>query len=1044
LIFLLNNYDVCLLYGFILKILQSKIISCLTKKDNMYSKFFTALFILFSISFYGQNINVSGNVTEASTGQPLPGVNIIIKNTLKGTSTDFEGSFVLNDVPTNSILVISYVGFMTKEIKVINSQKLNIALVEDAEALNEVVIIGYGTQKKKEVTGAVSVISSQTIEKLKPQRIEQAIQGQVAGVNITSASGSPGSGLNINIRGISTNGDNRPLILVDGNVIEDLSVLDPNNIESINILKDATAGIYGVRAANGVILIKTKSGRKEMPTTIEFNSYGGFQQTTRKIPVLNATEYGLLLNESFAAVGQSAPFPNVSMLGQGTNWQDEVFESAAIYNTSFNLRGGNKNSTYAYGTSFLTQDGIVGGNKSNFTRLTKSLNYSLDFLENFKFNAGVIWTHTTRRALNEGGIGSVLFNALNMAPTLPVYNDNGSFSIAEGLGNEVINPIAQIQNTYNRTSVDRISGNAGLGYNFLEHFSAQANYQFNYSKVTGKTFRPIAFFGSGKVFNTEKSQVTETADYFRDYTFDAFIKYENLINDTHKIDALIGTSIFKTEGEFKGKTGFDIPGNLFSNANIDQASDVENINAGLGQNPTFDSRLLSYFTRLQYNFKGKYLISAVLRRDGSSNFGPENKFGYFPSFSTGWVMSDESFLSDSNLINFLKLRGSYGILGNDRIGAFGYVSILDGEATYVFNNTRSFGVASGRIANPEIRWEKQKTFDIGVDTRLWDNKIDLTVDYYNRRTEDLLVSPQVTGIIGAAGPGALAPIVNAGIVENSGLEFAIGYKEQLGDDFNLGVNFNMTTINNEVIAVSGENSFLTGGAFGIGQDPPSRMEAGKPIGYFYGLKTNGIFQSQAQIDNSNIDYGNVQPGDLIFVDSNNDGLIDEDDRTNIGDPIPDFTMGLNISFEYKNFDFAAYAFASVGNEIVRNYERNEQRTNRSIYYLDRWTGEGSTNSFPRVTSGANENEIFSDFYVEDGSFVRLQNVQLGYSLGEKTLENTGLSNLRFYISASNLLTLTKYRGYDPTTTSGGSIGAGIDYGFYPNPRTFLLGINLKF
>ena len=608
----------------------------------MKSKILSLLALLLSLGLYAQNVNITGTVKDALSGQPLPGVNIILKNTSKGTATDFDGNFTLNDVPLNSVLVVSYLGFKTKEITIVNANPLDIILEEDAESLNEIVVIGYGTQTKKEVTGAVSVVSSETIEELKPTRVEQALQGQVAGVNITSTSGSPGAGLTINIRGISTNGDSRPLILVDGNVIEDLSVLNPNDIESVNVLKDATAGIYGVRAANGVILITTKSGKINMPLTVELNAYGGVQETTRKLPVLNATEYALLANEAFAANGQSPPYPNVSGLGQGTDWQDQVFETAPIYSTAISIRGGGDNQTFAYGGSIFSQDGIVGGSKANFTRLNQSLNYSINFLENFKFNAGVIWNYTNRRALNEGGIGSVLYNAVNMAPTIPVRGPGGTFSLAEGLGNEVINPVAQIENTYNRSQTDRISGVAGLGYTFLEHFSAQANYQFNYSQVAGRFFNPIVFYGSGKVFNNQRSQITETNSIFRDYTFDAFLKYERLFNDTHNLKVLLGTSVFKTEGVFAGETGFDIPGNNIRNASIDNATDVENINAGLGSNPRFDSRLLSYFARLQYDYKGKYLFSAVVRRDGSSNFGPENRFGYFPSFSAGWMMSDES------------------------------------------------------------------------------------------------------------------------------------------------------------------------------------------------------------------------------------------------------------------------------------------------------------------------------------------------------------------------------------------------------------------
>tara|TARA_R100001369_G_scaffold3117_3_gene10045 strand:+ start:3680 stop:6658 length:2979 start_codon:yes stop_codon:yes gene_type:complete len=988
----------------------------------------------------GQNVDVIGTVTEASSGQPLPGVNIILKNTAKGTSTDFDGKFTLKDVPLNSIVVISYLGFQTQEITIINNQPLSISLQDDAESLNEVVVIGYGTQKKKEVTGAVSVVSSETIEKLKPTRIEQALQGQVAGVNIVSNGGSPGAASTITIRGISTNGDSRPLILVDGTIVEDLSVINPNDIETINILKDATAGIYGVRAANGVILITTKSGRKSMPLTIEYNVYGGVQETTRKLPLLNATEYALLLNEASVANGQPLVYPNAAGLGQGTDWQGQVFENAPIFNNAITLKGGGEKSTYAYGSSFLTQDGIVGGDRAKFNRLTKRGSYSLEFLENFKVSTGITWTHTVRRTLPETGIGSVLFNAINMAPDLRPGD------AATNLGFEVVNPIKQIDNTFNSSLVDKLNGNINLSYDFLDHFKAQASYQFNYSQVENRSFSPIVDYGIqgtvDKVFDNERSQVFDGNQYFRDYTFDAFITYENSFDDTHNLKVLLGTSVFKTSGSQTGFVGFDIPDNSISNANIENASDLQNVFQNI--DTRFDARLLSYFTRIQYNYKGKYLLSAVLRRDGSSNFAPDNRFGYFPSASAGWIASDESFLEDNNFIDFLKVRASYGIVGNDRIAPFRYTSVLDGEGVYAFNDDLVFGTAVGALANPEIRWEKQKTLDIGIDMRFWKNKLDVTIDYYKKRTEDLLVEPPVSGILGASAPAARPPIINAGIVENQGFEFAIGFTEQFSDDFRFSLKYNVATLNNNVISVSGSGDFVPGGAFGIGQDAPARMEAGNPIGYFRGFRTNGIFQNQAQIDNSPILNSNTQPGDLIFVDINGDGVIDDNDRTNIGDPIPDATMGINLTLDYKNFDFGAYAFASVGNEIVRNYERNLPFTNRTVQFLNRWTGEGTSNTFPRVTTGATNNNLFSDFFVEDGSFIRLQNVQLGYTLSPEMSEKWGLKQLRFYVSASNLVTLTKYSGYDPTASTGDPIGGGIDYGFYPNPRTYLVGMNLKF
>ncbi|HKK12738.1 MAG TPA: SusC/RagA family TonB-linked outer membrane protein, partial [Flavobacteriaceae bacterium] len=604
----------------------------------------------------------------------------------------------------------------------------------------------------------------------------------------------------------------------------------------------------------------------------------------------------------------------------------------------------------------------------------------------------------------------------------------------------------QIANTYNRTKVAKLSGNATLSYNFFDHFTAESSIQFNYSEVRSHIFSPVAFFGSGKVFNKDRSEVFEGLNYYRDYTFNALIKYENKFNDIHNLNVVLATEVLKTTGEFTGKRGYDILNNDPANAYIDQlpSFNVEDVNAALGRNPTFDSRTLSYFARLQYDYKGKYLLSAVIRRDGSTNFGPKNKFGYFPSGSVGWIASDENFLKNSKVINFLKLRGSYGILGNDRIGSYRYVSLLTGEGTYVFNDQLVYGTALGPVANPEIKWEKQKTWDVGTDMRFLNNKIDITADYYHKRTEDLLVVPQVSGLLGTEAPGSGAPYVNAGTVENKGFEFSIGYTQNLSDDFKFNVRYNVATLENNVVEVTADGGFLTGGSFGVGQDPPSRMEAGHALGYFRGYKTDGIFQNENEVDSYPTITDMVQPGDLKFVDINGDGVIDDDDKTDIGSPLPDATMGLNLSIDYKNFDFSAYAFASVGNEIVRNYERNQNLTNKPLYYLDRWTGDGSGNSFPRVTTGANSNILFSDFYVEDGSFVRLQNIQLGYNFSDELLADSKIDKLRLYISASNLVTLTKYRGYDPTTSNGAPIGGGIDQGFYPNPITYLFGINLKF
>ena len=462
-----------------------------------------------------------------------------------------------------------------------------------------------------------------------------------------------------------------------------------------------------------------------------------------------------------------------------------------------------------------------------------------------------------------------------------------------------------------------------------------------------------------------------------------------------------------------------------------------------GGGDRFDSRLLSYFGRLQYNYQNKYLFSAIVRRDGSSAFGPENRFGYFPSGSLGWVISEEGFFNEESFMNFLKLRASYGIIGNDRIPANRFRSTLQGEGEYVFDGNILIGEAIGALSNPAIQWEEQKTLDIGLDMRMLDSRLSLTADYFKKRTENLLVDPPVSGILGSGAPGSGSPTVNAGTVENEGFEFVLGWQDETEGDFSYNFSYNATFLRNEVLSVNNGVGFIPGGQFGIGQDPPSRMESGMPLGYFYGLETDGIFQTQAEVD-AHATQANAAPGDLRFIDQNNDGVIDVNDRTMIGNPIPDVTMGFNMSFNFKQFDFSAYTFASLGNEIVRNYERNQKLVNKMNYVLGRWTGPGTSNTDPRVTTGATSNILFSDYYVEDGSFARIQNVQLGYSLPSENLEQVGISRLRFYASVNNLYTFTKYRGYDPGASNGAPIGGGIDQGFYPVPRTYLLGINLNF
>ncbi|MDX6181747.1 TonB-dependent receptor [Flavobacterium sp. Fl-77] len=1012
----------------------------------MKSKLLLMALMLFTSFAFSQNLEVNGTVLDAS-GLSLPGVNVKVKGSSQSTTTDFDGSFKLTAVPKGSIIAVSYIGFRTQEV-IVSDSKITVKLAEDARSLDEVVVIGYGSQKKREVTGAVSTVSSKTLEILKPIKVEQALQGTVSGVNVTTQSGAPGAGLDIRIRGIATNGENRPTTIIDG-YVGDLSLLNPNDIETITVLKDAQAAIYGTIGANGVILITTKMGRKNSQTKVSYNAYTGFQETSRKLPTLNATEYGLLLNESYANGGRAIPYPNISNLGKGTEWQDEVFgKGVPIINHDLSFSGGSEKITYSISGSHLDQEGIVGGDKSGFLRNTARIALGADLSDRIKLKTNLIYTYFNRKTLNENGLGSVLFNALNVPATLSPYNANGDFSLVPsttGLGTEIINPLAQIDNTYNDYNYKKINGNFGLDYKIFKGFVLSSAIGFNTSNSEEKNFAKQISYG-GKVFDVQRSSVTQKTVNDNNYSFDLFGTYTNKIGENHNVVGTVGTTIFKEWGNSTSATGFDVPNNSWQFADISLTKGISEALSNSGY--VYDQRRLSYFGRLQYDYKGKYLLSAMLRRDSSTKFGPGNKVGYFPSFTGGWVISDEGFFGESKTISFLKLRASYGTLGNDQIPNFGYLGLLTGEGAYVFDGALVNGIATGQVPNPNLKWEEARKFDVGLDVKLINDKVSVVADYFIDTRNDLLIpNIPVSGITGIGAPGASSPTLNAGSVRNSGFEFGIDYSEKFSDNFSMTIGYNVTFLKNEVLEVNNGIGFIEGGSFGVGQPAPSRMEIGKPMGYFYGYKTDGIFQNQAEVDAhpSQVALGaNAAPGDIRYVDTNGDGVLDTKDRTNIGDPIPNATMGFNLQLNYKNVDFSMYTFASVGNDMVRNYERTLSDANRLDYVLDRWTGEGTSTTVPRVTTGATANNVFSNYFVEDASYIRIQNIQLGYTLNPDITAKAGMTKLRLYTGVNNLYTFTKYKGFDPGASNGAPIGGGIDYGFYPIPRTYLLGLNINF
>ena len=1029
--------------------------------------FFPALILLLLIhsQLFGQNIKITGTVKDEKS-ESLPAVSIIIKGTTSGTTTDIDGNFTIEtENKADLVLVFSYVGYETTEILVAGRTLIEVDLKPEELIKDEIVVIGYGRAKSKELTGATSRVKGDDIEKMNMSRMDQALQGQISGVSVNTNSGSPGGSSSIRIRGLSTFGDNDPLILVDGVIYdsEGLNALNPNDIESINVLKDATAGIYGVRAANGVILVETKKGALNAKPKFEFSANVGFQQTAKKLDLLNAEEYAVIKNEMFGVAGLPMPFNNTG-LGVGTNWQDTIFSMTPVQNYNLTMSGGSKSTRYSLGMSYFAQDGIVGRDKSHFSRYNGRVNISSDLSSKWQLNSVLLFSSDYRKGLPENGIGSVLYNTINAFPNEPVKTPDGNFSYLEEVA-DIINPVAQIKNTYNFNTANKFVGKEELVFNITKNLSFTNRINYNFAIVDTKVFSPLAWYGTGKYANTalnanldaplveiadnvfleRGSSVFEQRATYIDLNYEGFVNYELNIDSAHRIKATAGLSVFQRRGEAINGTAFNIPNNSIEFADISA-----NTAAGGYLNNTgsweFTERLFSVFARAEYAYRSKYLVSGILRSDGSSKFGKNNRFGYFPTISAAWLVSEEKFFNNK-FIDFCKLRLSYGVSGNDQIANFAYRALLNGEGVYVFNDVITTGVALGRAANPDLKWETTQQFNVGVDLTMF-KSLDFTVNYFIKNTYNLLFQPDVSAAIGSYGPGGSPPFINAGNVSNSGLELEIGYNSTLFNSLKYQLNFNMTALNNQVTKVPEGVDYLPGAYFGVGGNVATRFQEGFPIGYFHGFQTNGIFQTQEEIDASPVRQEGAKPGDLKFVDVNGDGQINfsnDSDKKILGSPIPDVVMGFALSLKFKGFDLSGNLYAALGQEIIRNYERNQPYANQLDYVIDRWTGPGTSNINPRVTVEANRNNVFSDYYVEDGSFLRLRNLQLGYTIPEKIMKKIKVESLRFYVSANNLFTVTKYRGFDPDIgPTGGTLSAGVDYGFYPQAKTFMGGLILKF
>jgi TonB-linked SusC/RagA family outer membrane protein len=1021
----------------------------------MRTLYLITLATFLTIGAFAQS-EVTGTVTDES-GQALPGVNVQIKNTTSGAVTDIQGHYTIS-APADGIIVFSFIGYKTIELPVSGRATIDVQLEVDVTALSEVVVIGYGVQKKSVATASVSTVNSKDLTGFSSARVDQILQGQVAGVTFKTSSGQPGSGQNIFIRGVGTNGNNNPLIIIDGVNSNDgfLAALNPADIESIQILKDgASTAIYGSRAANGIIMVTTKKA-KAGEANLNYSFFYGQQQPWRTPEMLNASQYVELITEKYANGGSTLPpgFPDQSSITTNTNWMETIFEPASTQTHQLSVTKGTDNSSIFASLSYFDQKGVIAPDKSNAKRITGRINSEVQINKYLSFGETIFLNHSTNERIPENNaFGSPISDASVYDPLTPVYDENGTFGFAQSpyVQKEYLNPLSRIYISNTKTSQDGLLGNVFFKIAPIKNLFFKTDFGIDYNYYNGEGFTPSYTF-----YDTNGNPLpltNETNDLYR-YTSNVFIwQWENYLNYSltkgkHTGDVTVGTTARERTGNGFSGSSSGLPDEVQFDPNFQYLDNTpDSLRRSAGTDPERES-LLSFFGRVNYNFDERYLASITVRSDGSSKFGENNRFGFFPSLSVGWVISRENFWPLQK-VSFTKLRASYGVNGNDRIGNLGYASVIGNTGAYQFGKpggqTIYQGLSSLYLDNPNLQWEESKQFDIGLEVGLLDDRLTLEFDYYRKTTSNLLMNATTAIYIGNKPPTA-----NVGEVVNQGFELEATYQKNFGD-VNMNVGFNLATLDNEVTKVT-DNGYIDGYTWPVRNTVITRMEVGEPIGYFRGFQTNGIFNSDEEIFGYiNADGDPIQPnavpGDIKFVDTNKDGVIDNDDIVNIGKPWASVTMGLNLSFGWKGVDLRMLFSASLGNDIYRSYERQDViNNNYQTEWLDRWSETNPSGSYPRLTTlDANNNSRASDFYVEDGSYLRLKNLQIGYTLPRAIVEKAKMKSLRLYASFDNLLTLTGYTGYDPEIgTSGWILDTAIDKGFYPQLKTMGFGLNASF
>ncbi len=1019
--------------------------------------------MLFGTTSFAQTFKVTGKVTSKASNQPLEAATVSVKGTSTATVTDKNGVFSINVPKPGSVLVISYMGMTNEELVVNQAGDINVSLTDASTSLSEVVVIGYGQQKKALVTGAISSVKADQLQTVSSTRLEQAIQGRTAGVQILPNSGQPGAGLSLRIRGTGSNRSNNPLFIVDGIRAGGMESLDPSEIESIEILKDAaSAAIYGAEGANGVVIITTKTGKRGT-SDITYNAQFGVQSVKDDfVKMMNAQQYQQYLQE--AGVAGAPTMADVANIGEGTNWMKEVLQTAPQQHHSLTLSGGNDKSTYLVNGTIFTQEGIAGGDKAKFSRYTVRFNSDNKIKPWLNFGNRLVYSHHRRKAISENDeFGSILASALVMDPTTPVIYPAGSalpthvqnainagyplrvdangnlYGISNYLKGEYGNPLARIDMARGENIQNKIVGNVFAEIEAIKNLKFTSRFGIDAAFQVGHGWTPTFWFSS-----ESQNTVANGNDYSNTWftwQVENFANYSRRFGN-HYMTLLAGVSAQKTHEQHMGGSysGLFKEEDKFSYADFvpDALDRIGSI--------AFNRTLASFYGRVNYDYKNRYLFSATVRRDGSSLFSPEYQWGTFPSVSGGWVFSSEDFFR-SGFMNYGKLRASWGQNGSlSSVGLGEWLNSIGAGLLYPDGSGGLMvGAAPTSLAYPQLTWETSEQIDFGLDFAFLKNRLTLTLDYYKKTTKDLL-----TGGNAPMFAGNTLKTVNAGNVENSGLEIELGYRNQPTGSRSLGYELfvNFTTLKNEVTYLDPNSPILYGAGIGTGWSATA-MQVGSPIWFFNGYKTDGIFQSQADI-NSYISKNGLtgyapKPGDPIVLDVNGDKQISPADMTNIGSPHPDFMYGFRANLNYRNFDLTVFVQGQYGNEKLMGFNRTDRSTANKPYffYANRWTGEGSTNSWFAANT-SNPYAYNSDLMVFDGSFTKIRQIQLGYTLPKSLASKIRFKNARVYVSLDDFFTFTKYPGVDPEAGNNGGNSIGIDRGGYPIPRKAVAGLTFTF